>query len=528
MRWNEPVVVDFETYYDQEFSLSKITTERYIRGEEFETIGVSVKIGHDPVQFFPRETGVDYLRQLAGVPGSVFVSHNATFDMGILAHRYGIHPDMMVDTVMLARTTGLDRVAGSSSLFHLSKWLVAQGLVSGQKGDAVHDMKGVHADDMTPEQWESYAEYCKWDTELCSALYHHLIGMVPVSELEMCDITLKMWTHATIDLDVELLTAYLGELDAAQDAMLEDLAHRTGYANATELLKTLRSPTKFSNLLEYFGAEVPMKWSEKQGKEVPALAKTDLGLLALLEGDDPFIAELVQAKLDAGSSIERTRSARFIDIASRGRMPVPLTYAGAHTGRYGGAGSINIQNLSKRSGKLTLRRSLRAPEGYAWVACDSSQIEARLLAFVADQRDLVDTFASGRDVYIDMATKIYGKTYEEIKAVSKGQFVTKEGKAMRNTAKTVVLGCIGEDMEVLTNQGWIAIQDVTTEMQLWDGEEFVPHDGVVCSGHKYCIEVNGVTLTPDHKVFTGSWSRADTVDPEQAVTWAEGHMPDKE
>lgn len=440
-QWDKPVVVDFETYYDNEYSLKKITTEEYIRSDKFECIGVSVKIGQQPAEFYPREEGIPIVRALAEELGSVFVSHNCLFDMGILGMRYNIHPDMTVDTVTLARLTGVDRLAGGSSLAKLADWLPTVGVDIPPKGTAVHNMIGVHADDMTAEQWREYADYCKHDSEISARLYYLLMPRMLGTEIEMANITTKMWTHPVIDLDRPLLEQYYANLEVERDRLMDDMARRLALPSAEELGKVLRSRSKFPKLLETLGVEVPMKWSEKQQKNTPALAKTDPGFLELLEHEDPFIAELCQLRLDAASTLAMTRTKRFIEVSKRGLLPVPLIYASAHTGRYGGGGKLNIQNLPKRGNDLTIRRSMRAPKGCLWVAADSSQIEARLVAYAAGQQDLVDVFTSGRDVYVDMATKIYGESYDDIMAQAKGRDATPEGKKKRNIAKEVVLAC---------------------------------------------------------------------------------------
>ena len=101
---------------------------------------------------------------------------------------------------------------------------------------------------------------------------------------------------------------------------------------------------------------------------------------------------------------------------------------------------INLQNLSKRTKDPVLRRSMKAPPNHLWVAADSSQIEARLNAYMSCQTDLVQLFIDGRDPYIDMATAIFGLSYDEIYEVSKAN-PTKEGKMMRNLGKEAVLAC---------------------------------------------------------------------------------------
>lgn len=439
--WKTPVVIDFETYYDKEYSLSKITMEKYIRCDKFECIGVAVKIGNSPTHFYKGETGIGIIRHIVTTtyPNSPVVIQNSNFDAGILAFRYGIHPNFIVDTMILAKLSGFDRVAGGTSLAKMSAQLEKMGIFSQVKGNEVHNMLGVHAADMTEQQWQAYGDYCKLDVELTHALYTYLIDKVPTSELIMSDITTKMFTKPMIDLDVPLLEQYAVRLETEREQMLLRISGDLGFDNTDELLKHLRSSKKFVALLESLQVEVPMKWSEKQEKMIPAVSKTDLEFLELLEHDNELVRTLVGTKLGTTSSMEQTRTATFLDIASRGRMPIPLRYASAHTGRYGGMDSLNVQNLAKRTKDPVLRRSIRAMDGHIILASDSSGVEARLLAMVANQQDLVDTFVQGRDVYIEMATKIYNKSYDEIYEVAKRN-PTKEGKTMRNMGKSCILG----------------------------------------------------------------------------------------
>lgn len=190
---------------------------------------------------------------------------------------------------------------------------------------------------------------------------------------------------------------------------------------------------------------------------------------------------------------------------------------------------LNFQNLPKRSKDPVLRRALRAVDGHLWVAADSSQIEARLNAYISNQTDLVQLFVDGRDPYVDMATEIYGKSYDEIMALAKGDNATKEGKQMRNLGKEAVLACISHDTEVLCKRGWVAIQDIKEDDLLWDGENWVTHDGVVPMGSKECIDFGGVMMTPDHKCFNGhKWEQAQYADVTEVTNWAIRNLPDTE
>ena len=352
INFRQPIVIDFETYYDNEYSLKKITTERYIRDDKFECIGLSIKIGNMPTNFYPYEKGLAFLKIILEqtYPNSPVVSHNNMFDMGILGLRYDMHPCFMVDTATLAKLCGLDRVAGGGSLNALSRKGLERGFVSTVKGNEVHNMVGIHANQMSEAQWAAYGEYCKLDSDICYELYMYMIDKVPLDELIMADITTKMWTKPMIDVDVPLLEDYAKRLEQEREDILYDLAVSNGYASSTELLTVLRSKPKFVGLLYNLGVDVPTKWSEKQNKYVAATAKTDTEFLALLEHPDPRVSALVEAKLGSASSMEQTRTQSFLSIASRGRMPVPLRYSAAHTGRYGGCLIGSTKVIVKRNG----------------------------------------------------------------------------------------------------------------------------------------------------------------------------------
>ena len=467
--WKTPIVIDFETYYGDDWTLKKMTTEKYIRGEKFECIGLSIKVGNMPTHFHKKEAGIGILQTvLKNYPNSPVVSHNATFDAGILAFRYNIHPAVLVDTVTMAKLTGLDRVAGGSSLAKLSAYLVEIGVLTSVKGTEVHNMYGVHADAMSGAQWKAYGEYCKLDSDLCYAIYSYLRSLCPTGELMMASVSLQMWTKPVISADVALLEQHKQNLISERERVLDNLAGTFNFATREDMLSALRSKPKFVGMLEQLGVEVPTKWSEAKNEFVPATAKTDKEFLALLEHPDSNVRALVETKLSVSSSIEMTRTETFLDVASRGLVPVPLRYASAHTGRYGGSEKLNFQNLPKRSKDPVLRRALRAIDGHLWVAADSSQIEARLNAYISNQTDLVQLFIDGRDPYVDMATEIYGKSYDEIMALAKGDNATKEGKQMRNLGKEAVLACgygmsantFGYRMELTGNHQAAEMKDV--------------------------------------------------------------------
>jgi DNA polymerase len=135
--------------------------------------------------------------------------------------------------------------------------------------------------------------------------------------------------------------------------------------------------------------------------------------------------------LGTKSTIEESRIERFIDVGARnkGRLPIPLKYYGAHTGRWAGSDKVNFQNLPSRDKKKkALKQAVVAPEGYKVINCDSSQIEARVLAWLSGQTDLVEEFQLGDDVYSIFASKIYDRQ------------ITKKDSVERFVGKTCILG----------------------------------------------------------------------------------------
>ena len=409
------ITFDAETYYDKEFSLSKITTEEYVRDDRFEMIGFSYKIDDEPARWITGDD--DYIRaSLEVLPwkDSFALAHNAMFDASILSWRYGIKPMAWLDTLSMARA-----VRGADAGNSLAKLVEHYGL--GAKGVEVDNAMGLRKKDFSSASLARYGEYCKNDTELCWSLFHILAPHFKQPELKLIDLTIQMFSDPVLVLDTPLLEAHLEDVKARKEKLMQAIE-----ANKDALM----SNPQFAELLRKCGVEPPMKISPTTGKETLALAKSDEGFKALLEHPDERVQALVAARLGNKSTLEETRTERFISISKRGPMPVPLQYYAAHTGRWGGTDKINLQNLPSRGangGKL--KKAIRAPKGYVIIDSDSAQIEARVLAWFAGQLDLVEAFERKEDVYKIMASAIYGKGAEE---------VTKEE---RFVGKTTILGC---------------------------------------------------------------------------------------
>lgn len=390
------LTIDMETYYDRGFSLSKMTTEEYIRDELFEVIGVSVQVDDGEPQWFSG-TKAQTKQWLDQFPwdNAIAVAHNAMFDMSILNWVFDIRPKRIADTLsMLRALDGPD--AGNS----LAKAAERYGL--GVKGNEVVNALGKGRIDFTPEELARYGEYCKNDTALTYDLFKILCERLPLFEMKLIDLTIRMFSEPVLQLDKDILTAHLNDVKEKKEALLNKaLIDKDNLMSNPKLAETLRS----------LGVEPPMKISPTTGKETYAFAKNDEAFKALLEHDNVLVQAIVAARLGVKSTLEETRTERFIGVADRGTLPIPLRYYAAHTGRWGGDDKVNMQNLPRKS---PLKKAIKAPDGYTFIDCDSSQIEARTLAWLAGQDDLVAAFDAGEDVYKIMASSIYDKPVDKV------------------------------------------------------------------------------------------------------------------
>ena len=398
----EKGVLLFDKQYKHQ-RLYEDTLERMSLGDSF--------VVHDPYGHKVRAFRISARRR-----GWNITSRKITmFDGAILSWLFDIRPRVWVDTLCIARAVHGVEVGGSLKA-------LAERYTVGAKGTEILNALDKRRLDFTDDELDRYGDYCINDVELTYKLFSIFIKQgFPKKELRIIDCTLRMFIHPMLELDQDLLGQHLEKIKLHKDKLLCD-------AGVTDK-KELMSNDKFADLLRSKGVEPPTKISPTTEKEAYAFAKTDEGFKALAEHENSEVQALVAARLGNKSTLEETRTQRFIDISNRGTLPVPVRYYAAHTGRWGGDDKINLQNLPSRgpNGKM-LKRSIVAPEGHILIDCDSSQIEARVLAWFAGQDDLTDAFRKKEDVYIKMAARIYDIPEDQ---------VTKD---QRFVGKTTILG----------------------------------------------------------------------------------------
>ena len=385
------ITLDFETYYDRDFSLSKLTTEEYVRGDKFETIGVGIKDGDAEAEWCSgtAEEVKEFLDSF-NMGEHLVLAHNAMFDAAILTWHFGIKPRGWLDTLSMSRALHTIEVGGSLAA-------LAKHYALGEKGDEVVNALGKRRADFLPGELARYGEYCKNDVELTYKLFNLLSHQFPAKELRLIDLTIRMFSEPKLRVEVEGLRQHLLAVQNTKTKLLESVT----MVDKDQLM----SNVKFAGTLRAFNIEPPMKISPTTGKETYAFSKNDEEFKALLAHENINVQAVVAARLGVKSTLEETRTERMISIGQRGPLPVPLRYYAAHTGRWGGDDKLNLQNLPRKS---PIKKAIIAPEGYMVIDSDSSQIEARTLAWLAGQNDLVAAFDRGEDVYKIMASAIYG------------------------------------------------------------------------------------------------------------------------
>lgn len=406
------MVHDHETYYDKEYTLRKMTPVQYILDNRFEHIGCAVLENDDgKPQWMNTDVFKEHINELRerrkrGEKITI-VTHNALFDMCLLAWRFHFVPDLCVDTMSMSRALlyhkiGYASLAKVAEHMHLPAKGTAITYAAGKTGEMLRENKNL---------WKDYVEYAEHDALLCQRIFKRLRNQMPPSEYVVNDMVIRMAVLPQFRLDADALSQHLGQILADKQTLLE----RCGLYDREALM----SNDKFAELLRERGVDPPVKLSMTTGQQIYAFAKTDAGMAELEEHDDPDVQALVAARLGHKSTLEETRTQRFLDISAlewprgwgKALMPIPLRYSGAHTHRFSGDWKLNCQNLGRNS---VLRKALVAPRGRVVLACDASQIEARLTAYVCGQDDLVEDFRQAKDIYSQFAgEEVYNRPIDK-------------------------------------------------------------------------------------------------------------------
>ena len=403
------ITLDFETYYDTTLSLGKMSTVQYVQHDDFKVWGVGVKYNDEPTTWISEAECKDFLQEIDW-ENTQLVCHNTLFDAYILTQVFGVYAKYYYDTAAMSRGLFPNE---SARLKDVSIRLFPQD-PSMRKGEELVNAKGIR--DLNPQLDEEIGSYCIQDVDLTYAIYNKMRHEFPQSELDLMDLTVRMFVEPKLTLDTPLLRVYKQEIADETAQKIE---------NSTTTREVLASQQKFAGFLEDLGITVPTKKSPRTGKIIPAFGKNDSAYIQMCNMY-PQYKHIWDGRQAVKSRLEETRAERLIEsINSDGSFSVPLRYYAAHTGRFGGSEKINLQNLPRES---KIRNAITAPAEKLLYVSDLSNIEARMLAWLSREEDLLTSFAHGKDVYSEFASGVYGRP------------VTKANKLERYVGKTAILG----------------------------------------------------------------------------------------
>ena len=488
------VTLDFESPYSSNvrgdhpmygLTLKKQTYEEYIFDPRFKVFGFSYKIDKGETEWVGQRHARDAANDLFPQGNDhTMVAHNCLFDGFVLSRHYGLAAERYICTQMMSQGLWNQRRASLEQLC-ISCYPDDDSI---RKGKELVQFANVY--DLDEQQEKIMAGYANNDVDITFACLARMWRFYPDKELDLINLTLRMGIHPTFVLDEPRVQQFLADYNEETDRIIQ----QSGIPRTT-----LASAIKFPQWVkDNLGIDIPMIASPTENNPNNmkyALSKDEIAFIELQQ-DYPEYQHIWDARLRAASTIDRTRAERLITHAGfDGQLATPLKYYGAHTGRWGGTNKVNFQNLRRGS---ELRKSLKAPPGYKVIVADLSNIEGRVLAWFAQEGQLLELFRRGEDVYCDFASGIYGRTI--VKGVDDDE---------RFVGKT----CLGPNTKVLTEAGWKPITSINTQDTLWDGLQWVSHSGLVANGLRPTMTLAGVDLTPDHLVMIeeGLWEGAATV-----------------
>jgi hypothetical protein len=404
------VTLDFETRFGDDYSLSKLTTEAYVRDPRFKAHGAAVKWSDSTSATWYDEKELRYQLEQEDFSDVFLLCHHIQFDGFILSQHYNVVPAMYGCTLSCSRL-----LLGN----HLSVSLDAVRKHYGMPGKLTpyQAFKNKTWEELTPQVQAMLAEGACDEVESIYQLFKMFIrDGFPREELSVIDSVARMFCNPVLIGDQAML-ARVWETEATRKQnRLEALDVKA---------EELTSADRFAELLRQQGVEPETKVSPK-GNEIYAFAKNDQFMRDLLEDENDTVRTLAEARLGEKSTLLQTRAATLGWMASRGPMPVYLRYSGAATLRFSGGDGANWQNFKRGS---DIRRAICAPKGFLLAPIDLSQVECRCLGYLAGQDDQIEQFRIGADPYTAIATQFYGRE------------ITKKDAAERGTGKQAILSC---------------------------------------------------------------------------------------
>lgn len=512
-------------------SISNVCMGEYLNGTKAQLILMSYKLNDGETKCVVGEDEMAGVLATFDWSQVALASHNIKFDARIIIDKFGHTPAFFFDTLGMMSSTGGNVIVNGNDLASVAKLLQGAGIPIEDKGEERSEASRKRLFRFPDGRWymheeeinekfiaefrsknytkkgtlkkgkkdlvdvardaikffEDYRAYCIHDTEICYAALQYFIKLLPVNEIKFQDMMSRCYLYPRLALDADVLHKEKRRLDKRRLEKVRPVADKYFDGNIETAKEYLRSKRLFGVLLKSMGGVtdqdifdansrdeeieyafiIPTKVSEKTGKVDYAFSLTDESFHKLADLS-PELREVCDARMEMASSIEHSRTQRFIDSTEwETKFGLPYKISGAATHRLSGEMSLNVQNLSsgRKEGQTTaLRDSICSPDdNHTIVVSDSSQIELRITGFMANETILLNAFKHSQDVYSVTAELIYGVPWQDINAGRKAG--DKQMAHYRTIGKVTSLGGI-------YGIGWAAFMD-------------------------YASVVGGVTLTKD-------------------------------
>ena len=503
--------LDYETF--SECDLRAHGTELYVRHPSTEVLMAAYAFGGDPVQHWDATTEPmpQDLREAFEDPGVIIWAWNVPFEFGITKHVLGfdIPIERWRDTMVMALYNSLPgklEQAAKVVRTPLPKMSEGKRLIrkfcTPRKPTKHNKAVRVYPND-APDEWETFIDYNIRDVEVERDIYQKLRATAPPPS------EWKLWF---LDHKINQF-GYPINLDAVRK--VNDLANQERELLMTDLkgITGLKNPNSVKQLAP---------WLQDRGYPYESLDKEHTAKALASNDLTPDAREALELRSEASkSSVKKYPKIILTTDSTDWRLRGALRFYGAHTGRWTGAGA-QVQNLPRPEKWIeestweyasqivqmgsphelrrlvdqpmdvfasVIRTMIQAPEGKDFAVADLASIETRVLGWIAECSGILAVYAADKDAYKEFATMMFHKPYEEV------------SKHERNLAKPPVLGCFAASTRILTRRGWVPIVSVREDDLLWDGTEWVSHDGVLYQGKKEVVDFNGVQATPDHLIL---------------------------
>lgn len=467
---------------DNGHSISNVCMGEYLNGPKAQLILMSYKWNDGETKCVVGEEEMAGVLATFDWSQVALASHNIKFDARIIIDKFGHTPAFFFDTLGMMSAVGGNVIVNGNDLGSVAKLLQGAGIPIEDKGEERNNASKKRLFRFPDGRWymheeeinekfiaefrsknytkkgtlkkgkkdlvdvardaikffEDYRAYCIHDTEICYAALQYFIKLLPVNEIKFQDMMSRCYLYPRLALDADVLHKEKRRLDKRRLEKVRPVADKYFDGNIETAKEYLRSKRLFGVLLKTMGGVtdqdifdansrdeeidyafiIPTKVSEKTGKVDYAFSLTDESFHKLADLS-PELREVCDARMEMASSIEHSRTQRFIDSTQwEPKFGLPYKISGAATHRLSGEMSLNVQNLSsgRKEGQTTaLRDSISSPDDkHTIVVSDSSQIELRITGFMANEKILLDAFTHNQDVYSVTAEMIYAVPWQDI------------------------------------------------------------------------------------------------------------------